>query len=69
MRTRIVELDNVLKAYIPRSPSNEWQTSSAIDNASLSHHVPAREIPPPSAPSPTFFHKVPSQNVFSRLEN
>ena len=54
MRTWIVEFANVLKAYIFKSPSNDIETSSAINKASLSHHVPASEIPPPSPPSPTF---------------
>lgn len=53
MRTRIMLFGNVLKAYIPKSPSTVWQTASAIANASLSHDVPARDIPPPAPPSPT----------------
>lgn len=56
-RTRMVLFDNVLKAYIPRSPSNVWQTASAIANASLSQDVPARDIPPPPPPSPTYRKK------------
>lgn len=54
MRTRMVEFDNVLNAYMFKLPSKERETSSAICNAFLSHHVPAREIPPPAPPSPTF---------------
>lgn len=54
MRTWIVEFGNVLKAYIFKSSSKDRQTSSAIANASLSHQVPARDIPPPAPPSPTF---------------
>lgn len=54
IRKWMAEFVDVLKAYIFKSPSNKIETSSAISNASLSHHVPAREIPPPAAPSPTF---------------
>ena len=57
MRTRMVEFNNVLKAYIPNSPSNDRKTSSAIANASLSHDVPASEIPLPPSPSTTFERK------------
>lgn len=53
MRTRITLFNNVLKAYIPRSPSNDKVTSSAIANASSSQLVPASDIPPPPSPSPT----------------
>lgn len=54
MRTRMLLCKNVLKAYIPKSPSNDKVTSSAIANASLSQLVPASDIPPPPSPSPTF---------------
>lgn len=50
----MVEFNNVLNAYMFNSPSKERETSSAISNAFLSHQVPAREIPPPAPPSPTF---------------
>lgn len=54
MRTRIMQLRVVLNAYNFKTPSKDRQTSSTIAKASLSHQVPARDIPPPSPPSPAF---------------